>query len=160
MPESGHRYHVSFRPEADVRKAASQVTSMESYEDEKAVVRRIRDAFPVAAARTDEWMRDRWEEPDEAPHIWVEAFADQTNEAALSGDWPVIREHTEFMADAYRTGSSSVRSLVDVAYAENLMWNVEDAAKVIAWPHVAIEVRELYERMWGPPGASPRPTSL
>jgi hypothetical protein len=47
----------------------------------------------------------------------------------------------------------SVKELVDVAYAENLMWDLEDMAKVVAWPYVAEVVRNLYERMWGVPGS-------
>lgn len=43
-----------------------------------------------------------------------------------------MKDQTEFMAAEYREGSDSVKELVDVAYAENLMWNLEDAAKVVA----------------------------
>jgi hypothetical protein len=63
-----------------------------------------------------------------------------------------VKDHTEFMAEEYRNGSDPVKELVDVAYSENLMWNLEDSAKVVAWPHVDKVVRDLYERMWGTPG--------
>jgi hypothetical protein len=126
---------------------------METYGHEKEVVRRIRQRFPEEARRTDEWLMDRaWEEIDEAPHIWVESFADRTSEAARAGNWRAVKDHTEFMAAEYRDGADSVKELVDVAYAENLMWDLEDAAKVIAWPYVAEVVRNLYERVWGAPG--------
>jgi hypothetical protein len=124
------------------------------YEQEKEVVARIRQRFPEEARRTDEWQIDRgWEEVElgEAPHLWVEAFADRTTEAARSGNWSAVKDHTEFMAAEYRNGPDSVKKLVDVAYAENLMWNLSDSIKALAWPHVDKVVQDLYERMWGAP---------
>jgi hypothetical protein len=47
-------------------------------------------------------------------------------------------------------------ALVDVAYAENLMWNLSDSAKVVAWPYVDKVVKDLYERMWGIPSDGAR----
>jgi hypothetical protein len=127
---------------------------MDTYEQEKEVVRRIRQRFPEEARRTDQWQTDRgWEEIelDEAPHLWLEAFADRTTEAARAANWTAVTDHTEFMAAEYRNGADPVKKLVDVAYAEHLMWNLEDSAKIVAWPYVAKEIRELYERMWGTP---------
>jgi len=128
---------------------------METYEQEKKVVQRIRQRFPEEARRTDEWQTERgWEGPelDEAPHLWVEAFADRTTEAALAGNWSAVTAQTEFMAVEYRNGSEPIRNLVDVAYAENLMWNLEDSAKLATWPYLAPVIQDLYERMWGQPG--------
>jgi hypothetical protein len=127
---------------------------MDMYEQEKEVVRRIRQRFPEESKRTDQWQMDRgWEklELDEAPHLWVEAFADRTTEAARAANWSAVKDHTEFMAAEYRNGSDPVKNLVDVAYAENLMWNLEDSDRVEAWPYVDKVVQELYERMWGTP---------
>ena len=127
---------------------------MATYEEEKEVVRRIRRRFPEEARRTDQWQMDRGWEPcelDEVPHLWVEVFANRTTEAARAGDWSAVTEHTEFMATEYRNGADPVKKLVDVAYAENLMWDLEDAAKIVAWPHVATVIQDLNERMWGSP---------
>jgi len=125
---------------------------MDDYPEAKRVVDRIRKRFPSEARRTDEWLTERaWDDLDAIPHIWVEAFADRTTEAARAGDWAQVRDHTEFVAAEFRGGSEAVKSLVDVGYAENLMWDLEGDAKVVAWPHVAEEVRDLYERMWGAP---------
>lgn len=124
------------------------------YEQEQQVVRRIRRRFPEEARRTDEWHMERgWEEVelDDAPHLWIEAFADRTTEAARATNWSTVRDHTEFMAEEYRRGSDPVKKLIDVAYAENLMWDLEDSAKLVAWPYLSQVVRDLYERMWGNP---------
>src|SRR5688572_16543913 len=120
---------------------------------EKEVVARVRTRFPEEASRTDAWLVERgWEDLEEAPHTWVEAFADRTTEAARARNWNSVKEHTEFMAAEYRNGPEAIRVLVDVAYAENWMWNLGSSVRVLAWPSVAKEVRELYEQMWGPPG--------
>jgi hypothetical protein len=122
------------------------------YEQEKEAIRRIRHRFPEEAKQTDQWHMDRgWEEVEleEAPHLWLEAFADRTTEAARASNWTAVAAHTEFMAAEYVTGADPVKKLVDVAYAENLMWNLEDSAKIVAWPYVAQVVQKLYERMWG-----------
>lgn len=127
---------------------------METYEQEKEVVRRIRQRFPEEARRTDEWQMERgWErtELDEAPHLWVEVFADRTTDAARAGNWGAVRDHTEFMAAEYGGGTDPVRKLIDVAYAENLMWDLEGSAKILAWPYVAQAIQDLYECMWGSP---------
>jgi hypothetical protein len=122
------------------------------YVDEKGVVARLRERFADEALRTDEWLIERgWDQLDEAPHIWVEAFADRTTEAARAGNWNLVKEHSDFMAEEFRNGSEEIKQLVDVAYAENLMWDLDSRGKVLAWPHIAKEVRDLYERMWGVP---------
>ena len=126
---------------------------MDDYSEAKEVVARIRRRFPDEARRTDAWMMERaWDDPAEAPHMWVEAFADRTTEAARAADWGRVQKHTEFLATEFRAGSGRVKSLVDVAYAENLMWDLEDGKKIAAWSYIAREVRELYEQMWGTPG--------
>jgi len=120
------------------------------YSDEKGVVARIRKRFADDANRTDAWLLERgWDDPGNSPHIWVEAFADRTTEAARAGDWSSVRDQTEFLATEFRNGSEAVRKLVDVSYAENLMWDLDDGIKNITWPNIAKEVRELYEQIWG-----------
>ncbi|KQV46309.1 hypothetical protein ASC95_27310 [Pelomonas sp. Root1217] len=83
--------------------------------------------------------------------MWIEAFADRTSEAVKRRDEAVIKAHTEFMATEHCQGPESVRSLVDVAYAENLMWDLDVSDRVWAWPHIARTVRALYEAIWGAP---------
>jgi hypothetical protein len=124
----------------------------DEYADEKGVVLRLRERFADESLRTDEWLIERgWEQLEEAPHIWVEAFADRTTEADRAGNWNLVKEHSEFLAAEFRNGSEAIRQLVDVSYAEPLMWDLDSRGKVLAWPHIANEVRELHEQMWGVP---------
>ncbi len=118
--------------------------------DEQGVVARVRERFIDDAIRTDIWLRERgWDEPEEAPYIWLEAFADRTTDAARARDWNLVKKHTELLAAEFRNGTEAIQRLVDVAYAENLMWDLEDSAKAVAWPNIAKPLRELYEQAWG-----------
>jgi hypothetical protein len=116
-------------------------------------VRRLRTRFPDEALLTDAWLAERGWEVQVGSYTWVESFADRTTDAIRAQDWSRVREHTEFISEQLRLGSEGVRRIVDVSYAENLMWNLEQPDKVRAWPHIAEEVRRLYEQMWGIPNA-------
>lgn len=118
--------------------------------DEKDVVCRIRRQFPDDARRTDDWLRERgWEEPDDVPYHWIEAFADRTTDAVRALDWQLVREHTALLAAEFQTGTVAVRSLVDVAYVENVMWDLDAMDKAHAWPYIDEQVRALYVQNWG-----------
>jgi len=124
---------------------------MDADAEARELVERTRTRFPEEALITDQWLRERGWALDEVTFVWIEAFADRTSEAVKRHDEAVIKAHTEFMATEHRQGSESVRSLVDVAYAENLMWDLDVSDRVWAWPHIARTVRALYEAMWGVP---------
>jgi hypothetical protein len=115
------------------------------------LIGRIRARFPSESAKTDEWVIARFGSLEDMPHVWVEAFADRTSDAIRARDARLVMEHTEFLSAQYRHGSEHVRQLVDVAYAENLMWNMDGASKVWAWSHISPTVKDLYEQMWGVP---------
>ncbi|MDR7267831.1 hypothetical protein J2X20_000460 [Pelomonas saccharophila] len=124
---------------------------MDADAEARDLVDRTRTRFPEEALATDQWLRERGWAPEEMTFMWIEAFADRTSEAVKRRDQAAIAAHTEFMAKEHRQGSESVRSLVDVAYAENLMWDLDISDRVWAWPHIARTVRALYEAMWGVP---------
>lgn len=114
----------------------------------------LRSCFPAEAAHTDQWLRERDWDPaaDDVSFIWVEAFADRTAEAIRQRNSETVQSHTDFIAAAYRAEPEALRTIVDVAYAENIMWNADRDDKVWAWEFIAAEIRRLYEAMWGAPG--------
>jgi hypothetical protein len=128
---------------------------MPAYPDEKRLVIAIRSRFPDAAALTDRWLMERGSERselDDNPWSWIEAFADRTGELVKERDAGGVQQHTDFFAERYRAGPDATRRIIDVAYAENMMWNAKAADKVWAWRFIAKEMRQLYEQMWGAPG--------
>lgn len=122
--------------------------------EQKQLVGRIRKRFPAEAALTDQWLVDRgYDQTDfeEMTYAWVEAFADRTTDAVREKDAAKVKDQTDYMAKEYQAGSEVVRNIIDVAYAESIMWNVENADKAWAWPNIADKVRRLYEAIWGVP---------
>ena len=124
---------------------------MDEETEAQGLVLRIRKKFPEAALLTDQWLIARLWKPQDAPYIWVEAFADRTSEAIRAKDAKLVREHSDFMSAEYRQGSKIVRDMVGVAYAENIMWELDGAAKTWAWKHLSQDIRLLYQAMWGIP---------
>jgi hypothetical protein len=122
-------------------------------DQEKSLVAALRSRFPADATLTDEWLRERgWDPTDDSiAFSWVEAFADRTTEAVKRRDAEAIREQTAFVATAYRAAPDALRAIVDVSYAENLMWDVSDDDKRWAWPHIADDIQQLFAQMWGDP---------
>ena len=102
---------------------------------------------------TDQWLRERgWDPTDDSTALnWVEAFADRTTEAVRRRDADAIREQTAFFAAAYRAEPDALRTIVDVSYAENLMWDVSANDKRWAWPYIAGDIQQLFTQMWGDP---------
>lgn len=124
---------------------------MDADHEQFEVIRRIRARFPDEARQTDAWLVDRGYDSGQT-YAWVEAFADRVAEAVRALEGSKVRAHTDFMAGEYRAGSEHLRALVDVAYAENIMWDLEEPEKVWAWSYIAEEIKMLYESMWGIPG--------
>jgi hypothetical protein len=121
---------------------------------EKMLIKHIRNRFPVEALQTDKWLAERHydqQDIEEMTYVWMESFADRTREAVLQHNATKIKELTGFIAEQYRTNSDILHNIIDIAYAENIMWGVDNSDRVWAWPHIAEEVRQLYEAMFGTP---------
>lgn len=124
-------------------------------DDEQAVrelAGKLRDRFPEDAARTDIWFTGRGPiDRAQSDYDWIEAFAGRVADAVRERSGAHVEELTEFFAKQYRDGAVAVRRIVDVALAENMLFGLDDQAKIWAWPHIAIEIRHLYSAMWGVP---------
>jgi hypothetical protein len=127
---------------------------MHSYIHENRLVHRIRAQFPAEAALTDRCLAERGLERaqhDEFPHLWVEAFAARITEAIKRKDGAAIRAQTAFLADQYLAAPDALRAIVDVSYAENIMFDASEREKAWAWKFVAAGIQRLYEQMWRKP---------
>ncbi len=127
---------------------------MGDLEKEKELIQLIRQRFPAEASRTDKWLTDRGSdkfELEEMTYAWIEAFADRTKEAVQEHSADKVSELTSFMAQQYRTEPDVLGNIIDVAYAENIMWGIDTKDRKWAWPHIANEIQKLYKEMWGVP---------
>ena len=119
----------------------------------QSLVAALRSRFPAEAALTDDWLRERGWDPaaDNTALNWVESFADRTTEAVRRRDANAVLAQTEFIAAAYRAEPEALRTIVDVSYAENLMWDAGADDKRWAWTFIAPEIRQFFADMWGDP---------
>jgi hypothetical protein len=119
-------------------------------------IERIRQALPEDSARVDELMLGRgYDESMERGYIWVETLADVTNMYIGRREEAALQGHLRLFSIEYDRGSEAVRSCIDVGYAENLMWDCDEADKEWAWPLIPKNLQDLYMGMWGmPPFAS------
>jgi len=62
-----------------------------------------------------------------------------------------VRAQTSFIAAACRTEPDALRVIVDVSYAENLLWDCGPRDKRWAWRFIAADIQQLYVEMWGDP---------
>lgn len=128
---------------------------MKSYAEENLLVSKVRARFPAEALVTDRWLINQgYDEPEleNMAYAWLESFADRATDAAKRRNAPAIREQTDFVAEQYRSGSAVIHAIIDVSYAENILWDANDDVKAWAWPYIAAEIRQLNEAMWGVPG--------
>lgn len=125
---------------------------MDQEKDINTFVNAIRRDLPRAAEQTDRLMIDLGFEPrEELNYLWVEAFADVTNNIIRNRDKRELDAHFHFFSEQLEHGSQSVKNCIDVSYVENLMWSLEARDKKWAWPQIPKNLQALYIAIWGEP---------
>jgi hypothetical protein len=129
----------------------------EPFDSHRFVVESIAASFPEEGDELVRWGRDLYcfqegDDPQDLPWApMLGRFADLTNDLIQAGDLEHAKEHLDAVASLLALGAAEVRDAIDVSYAENLMWNVDDPKKRRAgWAIVPAELQDLYEAMWGP----------
>jgi uncharacterized protein YPO0396 len=110
--------------------------------------RAIAARFPEEAEAVDAQMLDY---DDDAYEVWLERFCDTTNAAMARRDEALVKAHLSFISEQLASSDDDMRQAVDVAYAANLMWNLDIDAKRWAWARVPVNLKQLYVQMWGEP---------
>ena len=121
---------------------------METRESVARIKKAVADRFPSEAEVVDGQMEYF---DDDAYETWIERFVDTTNEAMAKRDEPVVQAHLSFMSQQLAATDEEGRRAIDVAYTENLMWNLDPEAKRWAWPRIPANLKQLYIDMWGEP---------
>ncbi len=104
--------------------------------------------FPEEAEATDAQMEFY---DDDAYETWLERFCDTTNDAMARRDEQRVKAHLSFISQQLEHADDDMRRALDVAYAENLMWNLDLDAKRWAWPRIPSNLKQLFVSMWGEP---------
>src|ERR1700744_5225545 len=110
--------------------------------------REIAARFPEDAETTDAQMEFY---DEDAYETWLERFCDTTNAAMALRNEQRVHEHFSFISQQLQQADDDMRRALDVAYTENLMWNLDVDAKRWAWPRIPANLKALYVAMWGEP---------
>ncbi|MDQ8020708.1 MAG: hypothetical protein REI94_02640 [Moraxellaceae bacterium] len=117
------------------------------------VVAEIIRSFPTLVPYLREWLeRQGYDTDEQRPHPVLERFADATTEAISKKDEVLARGYLALVESFLTSDDQELRALLDVAYCENLMWDLQDK-ELKHWGYSLFppEVRRLYTDMWGSP---------
>lgn len=107
----------------------------------------VKEKFPELSNRTDRELELRWgeEDPEYYSYTWFEALANVINTDMLRevnsskyGELFCVINH------AFSLGDESVKTCIDVAFIENLFWQVPTEKAEPYWSVLPEKLRELY----------------
>ncbi len=119
---------------------------MESRPSVAKIKKAVAAQFPAEAAVVDAEMAHY---DDDAYESWLERFCDTTNDAMARRDESLVDAHLSFLSRQLAETDEEGRTAIDVAYAENLMWNLDVEGKRWAWPRIPANLQQLYIDIWG-----------
>lgn len=82
--------------------------------------------FPAEASLVDAPM-DYFDH--DAYETWLERFCDTTNDSMARRDESLVHSHLSLLSQQLAEADEEGRRAIDVAYTENLMWNLDIEAK-------------------------------
>jgi hypothetical protein len=104
-----------------------------------------RDRFPTILAETDKVHLQTWDMDDEWAYMWFHSLADMLNanmrkNARLEDAGAVF----DYMRDQFMNGCGDVRHCIDVAFVENLYWEVSPDRARPYWARMPDLLKKLY----------------
>lgn len=107
----------------------------------------IKSKFPAISEKAEKEYFKFWGDvgPEFYSYTWFEALARVINAEMNKGAQPQ-EFRPLFLAIAYgfKNGSEEVKKTIDVAFVENLYWNVSSNASELHWNHFPEILKELY----------------
>jgi len=107
---------------------------------------KARDRFPEVTGLADKEHLRNWGEPDpEFAYSWFESLANAINKQMVKGTSP--QEYTgvfQFLSSEYSEGDSEARNCIDVAFTENLFWQVSPEQAAPYWSMLPANLKDLY----------------
>ncbi|QUM85559.1 hypothetical protein [Moritella sp. 28] len=106
----------------------------------------FRDTFPEITEKADKEHIRLWSEIDpDLAYSWFESLANSLNNE-MKKDVPA-REYSdvfEFIRSHFMNGDKEVRNCIDVAFTENLFWQVKPENAKPYWDAFPNVLKELY----------------
>jgi hypothetical protein len=106
----------------------------------------VRERFGDQLTDVDKLHIERWGSlhPDYA-YSWFESLAYALNAAMTKGsEQPRFAEVVNFLSAALRTASQEVLNCIDVAFVENLFWQVSAGKAQASWALLPEQLKEFY----------------
>nr|WP_316643356.1 hypothetical protein [uncultured Roseateles sp.] len=106
----------------------------------------VRAKFPGIRESADRVHARQWgEEDSEFAYIWFESLASAINlEMSREVDFAVREPLFLYISGAFPQASDPVRQCIDVAFVENLFWQVPSAKCAPYWEQLPPLLRRLY----------------
>lgn len=109
--------------------------------------RHVCEKFPQIAASADRFHYERWgDHLDEgSEHVWFEALAEALN-AEMGRDvcYSVHEPLFTFISSAFATSPGPVQHCIDVAFVENLFWQIPSDKCAPYWAPLPFRLQQLY----------------
>jgi translation initiation factor 2 alpha subunit (eIF-2alpha) len=110
---------------------------------------KIKKEFPAISARADKQYTRQWgdfKDTEYYSYSWFEALANALNEEMRKESAPEqFSELLKIISTAYETSEVEVRQAIDVAFVENLFWQVPEIKCKSYWEELPKNLKELYE---------------
>ncbi len=109
--------------------------------------RQVRERFPQISSSADRFHEVRWDDSLEVgvEYAWFEALADALNaEMCSEVSYTVHETLFQFLEDAFSNGLEPVQKCIDVAFVENLFWQVPSPKCKAYWQKLPPTLRQLH----------------
>ncbi|WP_028102260.1 DUF7674 family protein [Pseudoduganella violaceinigra] len=106
----------------------------------------VRSKFPAIRKKADTIHVRQWGEIDsEFAYSWFESLANALNaEMNRQVEFKVYEPLFVYFGHVLQNASEEVYRCIDVAFVENLFWQVSSAKCAAYWPQLPPAIRELY----------------
>lgn len=99
----------------------------------------------IVPSADKEHIRIWGEVDDEYAYSWFESLANAVNKKMVKGDSPLKHSYVfRLMSAQYNQGDKEVKNCIDVAFTENLFWNVPAEKAEPYWLILPTNLKELY----------------
>lgn len=107
----------------------------------------VKAKFPAISAKADREYIRQWGdfETDLYSYSWFESLANALNIEMGKGIPPKdYQDLFSFVSNGFLKGDEDTKNAIDVAFVENLFWNVSSSASELYWNTLPENLKDLY----------------
>ena len=107
----------------------------------------IKNLFPDVAEEVNKRLIESSD--DWSCYFFLEFFVDVTSRHLQRREYTQATAHLEYIEKKMKYGDDELESLLDVAYIENLLWELKPHEKKRVWEYLPTGIQNRYARIWG-----------